>query len=310
MYRRFLLLISLLALLLLAGCRSSQPQTASFADAIAGIPGVRLGLDADCPDDFRPGGVGDVYRAHWDGSDIWLCASEETLRASDSGEDLTPWMQSAQALHFHVAGRDIWFVPAQANDRRIDSLDENKRIVTTVAPGVDLLGFVLEHHLQPWLDARQLAELWKKQGDKQRSERHFRDAIESYEQAVSLNPEFADAYIGLGAAQLGLGDAEAALDSLWRAATLAPDNYWAQRLLGNAYLNLRRYKLAVAPLTRAYTLNPDEPQVLIGVALALGRSGQPDRALRVLDAAAQRIDDPKLLGDIQALREEFSRRGD
>ena len=307
---RFWIIMLLLTVALLAGCRSTQPQPTSFDTAIADIPGVRLALDADCPDDFRPAGVGDVYQAHWDGENIWLCASTKTLQMADNGQDFMPWMQSVRALRFSANGNDIWFVPAQAGNKRIDTVDENDRIVTTVVPGMDLLSFLLDHHLEKWVDQEQLAQLWKNRGDDLRLENHFQEAIEAYENAVTLNPDFADAYVGLGAAQLGMGDNKGALDSLLRATALSPENYWAQRLLGNVYLNLRRYELAIAPLTRAYELKPDESQVLIGVALALGRSGHREQALQVLDRAASLLSDPQQMKSIQTLREEFSSRTD
>ncbi len=303
---RFWMIAFLLAAVLFAGCQSPQPPSPDFAAAMADIPGVRLALDADCPDDFRPAGVGDVYQAHWDGADIWLCATDETLHTADNGADFMPWMQSARALHFHAKDNDIWFVSAQAGDKTISYQLQDNTIATRVVPGVNLLDFVLSHQLEPWLDASQLAQLWKDRGDKLRSEQHFQEAIQAYKNAVASNPDFADAYVGLGAAQLGLGDNEGALASLLQAASLAPENYWAQRLLGNVYLNLRRYELAVAPLTRAYELNPDEPQVLIGVALALGRSGHREQALQVLDRAASLLSDPRQMKYIRALQEEFS----
>jgi tetratricopeptide (TPR) repeat protein len=284
------LFFSLLAtILFLTGCQSAQPESPTFVEATLDLPGERIYLAQALPEAFEAA-LKQVYQAHQAGEDVWLFASEDVLGPMDPLGDFRAWLWATRPLLFQSEAGPVYFIPADSE--------------------MDRLAFVLDQHLEKWADEAQLSRLWQARGDDLRSERDFEAAIEAYEQALALAPDFSDAYVGLGAALLGLGRSEEALDALLQAAALAPDDYWTQRLLGNAYLNLQRYALAEAPLTRAYLLRPEQPHILIGVALALGRSGRPEQALRVLDEAAQRIDDPKLLGDIQALRKEFSGAAD
>ena len=273
-------LIALLIAFLLLGCGAESQQDA-FLFAISELPGLRLSLAANAPDAFSPASVNDAYAAHSGGLDVWLFASQEPLDHS-----FLAWLNAAHSLAFQTEEGRFWFVPVDKNE--------------------DMLSFVLDHHLERWLVEEQLADLWRKEGERLRNEAAFDEAVAAYQQAIALSPDDIDSYTGLGAALLGLGESEQALAPLLQALSLDPENYWAQRLLGNAYLNLQRYELAVAPLSRSYLLRPEHPRILIGVALSLGRSGMREQALQVLDEAALRIDDQDALADIRTLQEEFS----
>ena len=150
------------------------------------------------------------------------------------------------------------------------------------------------------------AVAWQQIGHQRRNGGDFDGAITAYQQALALDPNNIEANAGLGAAYLATGDNESAIQPLQHATELAPGHFWAHRLLGSAYLNLQRYPLAASELTQAYVLKPDDLQILIGIALAQGRSGQRDLALRTLDQLSVRTTDAKLLGDAEALRQEFN----
>lgn len=147
---------------------------------------------------------------------------------------------------------------------------------------------------------------WQELGHQRRVEGDFEGAIAAYESALALDPNNVEANAGLGAALLARGRAEAAIESLQRATELAPDHYWSHRLLGSAYLSLQRYPLAANELTQAYILRPDDLQILVGVALAQGRSGRSELALRTISQLRARTTDPGLLADADALQREFA----
>jgi tetratricopeptide (TPR) repeat protein len=147
---------------------------------------------------------------------------------------------------------------------------------------------------------------WQRQGHELRRQEAFDDAITAYENALALDPNNIEANAGMGAALLATGQAEAAIAPLQRAAELAPAHFWSHRLLGSAYLSLQRYPLAAGELTQAYVLRPDDLQVLIGIALAQGRSGRPELALRTIAQLRARAADPGLLADAEALQREFA----
>ncbi len=278
-----------LTLFLLTAC-ASPAEEPDFFQATASLPGARLSLAADAPAGFDAATIPNVYFHRKQGEAIWLFAPEAILAAQDDDGSFRAWLRAARAVRFQTDGGDVYWIP---QDRDADAL-----------------GMITEHGLEAWADPVQLAALWTRRGDALRNEQAFDDAIQAYDRALSLNPDQVDAHVGMGAALLAVGRAEEALQHLLLAVAEAPEHYWAQRLLGNAYLHLYRYALAVGPLTHAYLLRPETPDPLIGAALGLGRSGQPEKALLVLDKAAGLVDDPAQQQAIQALREEFTRSKD
>ena len=278
-------LLLLLPLFFLTACAPPE-KGPSFFDAIASLPGVRLSLVADAPAGFEQVTLPKVYFYRHQGGDIWLLAPANALAEQDGDGSFRAWLRAARAVRFSTGAGDVYWIPADRD--------------------ADALAMITEHGLASWTDRDQLAGLWARRGDALRKERAYEEAITAYERALSLNPNLVDAHVGMGAALLAVGRSEEALQHLLFAVQEAPEHYWAQRLLGSAYLNLYRYALAVGPLTRAYLLRPELPDPLIGAALGLGRSGDRDTALRVLDKAEARIADPKQLQAIQTLRKEFS----
>ncbi len=278
---------SLLALLLivLAGCAAAE-ESPDFFQATASLPGARLALADDAPAGFEQVTLPKVYAYRQQGGDIWLLAPADALAEQDGDGSFRAWLRAARAVRFSTDAGDMYWIPADRD--------------------ADALAMITEHGLASWTDRDQLAGLWTRRGDALRKERAYEEAIAAYEQALSLNPNLVEAHVGMGAALLAVGRSEEALQHLLFAVQEAPEHYWAQRLLGSAYLNLYRYALAVGPLTRAYLLRPEIPDPLIGAALGLGRSGDRATALRVLDKAQARFDDPNQLKAIQTLREEFS----
>jgi len=283
------LFLSLAALLLLAGCQKPDAEPLSFYVVINDLPGVRIALNAALPATVGST-LGQVYRAHQTGRDVWLSADEESLSEVDPSGDFRAWLRATRPVLFHAEAGDVHFIPASGS--------------------LDRLSFILDHHLEKWADEEQVAHWWQARGDDLRSQGAFAAATEAYGQALSLDPGMVTAHVGLGAALLGQGKNAQALKTLLLATSLDPQDYWAQRLLGNAYLKLQRYEMAVTPLTQAYLLKPQDTHLLLGVALGLGRSGHPRQALRILDEAARRITDSRTLNDIKTLKIEFAQSGD
>jgi protein involved in polysaccharide export with SLBB domain len=68
----------------------------------------------------------------------------------------------------------------------------------------------------------------------------FREAADAFEQAVKLNPEYADAYLSLGHAYYDLGLWEQAVDNIERGLRLKPKHKDSQDRLAHARAMLRR----------------------------------------------------------------------
>ncbi len=275
-----------LALFLAVGCQVTE-NPADFFQRIAPLPGVHLSLVENPPAGFQTSDLNLVYAHAHAGDSIWLLAPQESLEQLDANGEFRAWLRSLQAIHFHTPRGDVYWIPQHK--------------------GEDRLAFIQIHGLTPWADAAMMADLWWKKGEQARAGQQFQEAITAYETSLRWDPDKIETHVGLAAALLGRGRNEEALQHLLWAAARHPDDYWTQRLLGQAYLNLHRYALAIGPLTRAYLLRPDISDILIGIALALGRGGQREMALQVLRQAEERIDDPRQEQAIQALREEFSK---
>jgi Tfp pilus assembly protein PilF len=83
------------------------------------------------------------------------------------------------------------------------------------------------------------------------------DAIESYRKAITIRPDFADAHCNLGSALTHLQRYEEALTSLDRAIALRPEYGDALYNRGNALKPLQRYEEALASYDRVIALQPN-----------------------------------------------------
>ncbi len=123
-----------------------------------------------------------------------------------------------------------------------------------------------------------------------------------FERAITLDPQYAGAYVGLGridlsAAALGwTADPEAALqraeELARKAISLDEFNPAAHVLLGRAYARMGEYERAVEALKRAVALNPSEPDSYAGLGDALLWNGDVDGAVKSLETAT--AIDPRL----------------
>lgn len=87
--------------------------------------------------------------------------------------------------------------------------------------------------------------------------RRFGDAAASYGKAAQMNPSHAGAWAGLGASQLALGDASAAVDAYMKAVTIAPTHSGYFAALGRAYAQSGDRDAAIQAYERSLALNPE-----------------------------------------------------
>lgn len=80
-------------------------------------------------------------------------------------------------------------------------------------------------------------KLYEWLGMKNQDRRALRKSLESYKKAIELDPEFADAYIGLGVVYLRSGEFDGGIYCLEKALEIQPDSPLAVYNLGLAYLN-------------------------------------------------------------------------
>lgn len=106
----------------------------------------------------------------------------------------------------------------------------------------------------------------------------IKQAAAHLEKAVSLRPDFAEAWSDLGQARKTLPDDDGAFAAFEKAVAAGPDDAIAQYRLGSEYLHRGDTRLAVLHLQKAVDLNPDDQSALYALQTALRKNGQPEQA--------------------------------
>ena len=106
-------------------------------------------------------------------------------------------------------------------------------------------------------------------------------------EAVSLQPDFAEAWSDLGQARNTLGDDSGAVAALERAVALAPDDAVAQTRLGAQYLAQGKAHLAAGHLQEAARRDPKNQSTLYSLQRALRIDGQEKQAEAVKERLAE-----------------------
>jgi tetratricopeptide (TPR) repeat protein len=110
-------------------------------------------------------------------------------------------------------------------------------------------------------------------------------AIEHYEQAVRLEPDFAEAHYNLGNALLQAGRVQDAIDHYERAVRIAPDFVAANYNLGNAFARTGRMQAAIGPWEQALRIRPDFAEAHYSLGVALEQAGRVQDAIRHYEQA-------------------------
>src|SRR6185312_8220792 len=87
-------------------------------------------------------------------------------------------------------------------------------------------------------------------------------ALDSFDLAIQLQPDFFEAHGNRGAMLAALGRDDDAIDSYRKAITIRSDFADAHCNLGSALTKLQRHDEALASLDRALALRPDYPDAL------------------------------------------------
>ena len=101
------------------------------------------------------------------------------------------------------------------------------------------------------------AKEWFNEGYALYKHKQYEEAIAAYEQAILLNPNYADAYINKGAALNDLKRNEEAIAAYERAIRLDPNDADAYINKGNALRDLKRYEEALAAYEQAIHFDPN-----------------------------------------------------
>ena len=106
-------------------------------------------------------------------------------------------------------------------------------------------------------------------------------ARKAYQQAIKIDPNYLDAYLGLAKLYLALEDDEHAIATLTTASKVHPESGGVWFLLGMVYSKRKSWEPALAYLNRAAQLEPENRTYVDTLGHALAHSGKPEEALKV-----------------------------
>ncbi|MDP6675778.1 MAG: tetratricopeptide repeat protein [Gammaproteobacteria bacterium] len=114
------------------------------------------------------------------------------------------------------------------------------------------------------------------------------EAIKSYEKAIQLKPDYAEAFSNRGGVLQELGQLEEAVESCNKAIQLKPDNPVTYNNRGNALRDLGRLEEALKDYEKAILLNSDYAEAYNNRGHALSDLGQLNEALQSMQTAVEK----------------------
>lgn len=123
------------------------------------------------------------------------------------------------------------------------------------------------------------AEAYSKLGIALREQKQLKAAVESFQQALRLNPELVEAYYKLGTVFEAQGQYEAAIKAYQNAISLEPDHADAHYNLGNLQMMQGKLVAAAASYQQAVVIKPDFAYAHCNLGSALAELGQTNLAI-------------------------------
>lgn len=109
-------------------------------------------------------------------------------------------------------------------------------------------------------------------------------ALADIDKAISLKPDYLDAFVLKGQVEASKGDSQAIKNELLKYTTIAPYDAQGFSLLGSAYLELKNYSEALNAFTRVKVLAPNDPNSYLLYIRALEQAGERAKEIEELKA--------------------------
>lgn len=113
----------------------------------------------------------------------------------------------------------------------------------------------------------------------------YDEAIAEYRCAIQLNPHYAEAHFNLGNAFRRKGESQAAIAAYQAALELRPDLAEAYNGIGNVLVDNGRHAEAAEAFSKVIAMRPKQAMGYNNLATALRGMGKPEAALQALDKA-------------------------
>ena len=205
------------------------------------------------------------------GSEIEGIREKANAEEFDNNEELKKaLLELLQTPNLSFIDRAIADAYTLQRDEKIDQAIEKWRSIANIAEGMDEVLAA-----RAWFSVGYLfytKEMWEK-------------AIAAYDKVIDLNQD-GSAYNNRGAAQLELGRYQAAIDDFDKAIRLQPDFADAYYNQGTAWLALNEFNLAISYLDEAIRLKPD-CVIYDQRGIAKSKLGQYKAALNDFDKAIE-----------------------
>lgn len=118
----------------------------------------------------------------------------------------------------------------------------------------------------------------KEQGEERYFDEEYREAIDLFDEAIELDPEYKEAYLFRGNCYQALREYDRALEEYARAIEIDPEYGRAYRNRGNAYNKREEYEKAIEEYDKAVELNPDSEYAVSNRGTVYFNVGEYERA--------------------------------
>lgn len=134
--------------------------------------------------------------------------------------------------------------------------------------------------LVPFLTSSQTAEDYYNKGDESLQKNDYSGAINYFNKAIELNPDYASAYFARGSCYNLLQKNDEAIKDLSKAIKLESDFFSAYYMRGCAYSDMKKYDEAIKDFNKAIELNSGSAEYYFDRGNAYYRSTKYDEALK------------------------------
>ncbi len=132
-----------------------------------------------------------------------------------------------------------------------------------------------------------LAEAYNNKAVALRNLRKYDEAVKAYDKAIELEPDYADAYYNKGIALVNLEKYDEAVKAYDKAIELKPDYAVAYNNKGTALGKLEKYEEAIKAYDKAIELETDYADAYYNKGVALGNLGKYDEEIKAYDKAIE-----------------------
>ena len=141
-------------------------------------------------------------------------------------------------------------------------------------------------HAQAWTRAQpQDWMAWAVLGEAYWRLKQTAKAIEAYQQALHINPEYAEAWYNLGVAYGRAGQTAKAIEAHQQALRINPEHAKAWYILGAIYARAGQTAKAIEACQQALRINPEDAKAWHILGLAYGQAGQAAKAINAYQQA-------------------------